>query len=315
MSTNFMTRITKEQFSIPEYKSPGHSQEVDEFTNLYHENLILVSAQTDIGLLRSKNEDAFCIADLTTGEAALESDCIPHRIGERGTLLVVADGMGGAAAGKLASEMAVAALREALLHDSANLSLNTRLANATEAANRQVYNFASQNPELKGMGTTLTAVLVQNNSAMISQVGDSRAYLIRGERIHQLTKDQTLVQKLIDSGQITPEQALSYSRHVILQAVGTEPTVDYALAEIDLYHDDHLLLCSDGLSSYITAEEMLQTIENSATLPDACNFLVELANERGGEDNITIVIARLYEAKMRSAEEREFAFDPYRKAA
>jgi serine/threonine protein phosphatase PrpC len=315
MSTDFMTKTTKEHLQTPEHESYGNSQEIDEFTNLYNENLISVSALTDIGMSRSRNEDSFSIADLTTGEVALESDFTPHRIGERGTLLVVADGMGGAAAGKLASEMTVAALRQALLNDSPDLSMDTRLANATELANRQVYEYATQNPEFKGMGTTLTAILVQNHSASISQVGDSRAYLIRDEKIHQLTKDQTLVQKLLDDGYITPQAALNYSRHVILQAVGTEPTVDYALAAVKLYHNDYLLLCSDGLSSHVSSEEMLQAVQNSATLPDACNLLVDLANERGGEDNITVVIARLYEAKLQSSGEAAYGFDPYSKAA
>jgi serine/threonine protein phosphatase PrpC len=315
MSTNYITKTTKEHLPITEHQSFGNSQEIDEFTNLYNENLILVSALTDIGLLRARNEDSFAVADLTTGDVTFAADFTPHRIGDRGALLVVADGMGGAAAGKLASEMAVDALREALIDDSANRTLNARLANATEVANRHIYEFASQNPELKGMGTTLTAILVQNNSACISQVGDSRAYLIRDEKIHQLTKDQTLVQKLIDDGRITPEQALNYSRHIILQAVGTEPTVDYALAAVALYHNDYLLLCSDGLSTHITSEEMLNAVQDSATLPEACNLLVDLANQRGGDDNITVVIARLYEAKMRSGDDPLFDFDPYRKAA
>lgn len=315
MSTNFMSKTTKEHLPFSEHKSFGNSQETDEFMNLYNENLISVSALSDIGMARSRNEDSFSVADLTTGEASLEDDFTPHRIGERGTLLVVADGMGGAAAGKIASEMAIEVLREVLIQDLSSHSLNARLANATEAANRQVYEFASQNPQLKGMGTTMTAILVQNNSASISQVGDSRAYLIRDEKIHQLTKDQTLVQKLIDNGQITPEQALNYSRHVILQAVGTEPTVGYELGTVGLYHNDYLLLCSDGLSSQVSSEEMLNAVQNSATLPDACNLLIDLANERGGEDNITVVIARLYEAKLKSNDETAYGFDPYRKAA
>ncbi len=310
-----MTKATKEHLPITEPKSLANSQESNEFTNLFNENLILVSALSDIGMSRSKNEDSYSVADLTTGAAALDDDFTPHRIGDRGTLLVVADGMGGAAAGKVASEMAIAALQGVLIQDLSNLSLSARLANATEAANRQVYEFARQNPDLKGMGTTLTAILVQNNSACISQVGDSRAYLIRDEKIHQLTKDQTLVQKLLDDGRITAEAALNYSRNVILQAVGTEPTVDYALAAIELFHNDYLLLCSDGLSSKVTSEEILNTIQNSATLPDACNVLVGLANERGGEDNITVVIAKLYEAKMKSGDESVFDFDPFRKAA
>ena len=315
MDTNFLTRTTNELLPLTKDKSSGNSQEIDIFAHFYNENLISVSALTDIGLVRSRNEDSFAIADLTTGKTALETNFTPHRIGERGALLVIADGMGGAAAGKLASEMAVAALCEDLIHDSSNHSFSARLANATEVANRQVYEFAIQNPDVKGMGTTLTAVLVQNNSAYISQVGDSRAYLIRHEKIHQLTKDQTLVQKLIDDGNIRLEEAVNYSRHLILQAIGPSPTVDYALAAIELYHNDYLVLCSDGLSSKVTAEEMLQAVQNSVILPDACKLLVDLANARGGEDNITVVIARLYEAKWQSGDKTALDFDPYKRVA
>jgi PPM family protein phosphatase len=283
--------------------------------NLYSEDLISVSAMTDIGLLRSKNEDSFSIADLTTGEAEFDSDFTAHKLGERGALLVVADGMGGAAAGKLASEMAVAALREALIEDASTVSLSARLAQATEAANRQVYEFAEQHGELKGMGTTLTAVLVQNHSAYISQVGDSRAYLIRGTKIHQLTKDQTLVQRLIDEGRITPAQALNYSKHVILQAIGPNPTVDYALAAIDLEDNDYLLLCSDGLSSNVQADELFDAVQKAPSLAEACNQLIDLANERGGDDNITVVIAKFHGARLQAGDESLPGFRPYQKVA
>lgn len=315
MSTTFITKTTNERLPKAEYPSPESSREMNIYSNLYSEDLISVSAMTDIGLLRSRNEDSFTVTDLTTGEAEFDGDFTAHKLGERGALLVVADGMGGAAAGKLASEMAVAGLREALIHDSSTVSLSARLAQATETANRQVYEFAEQHPELKGMGTTLTAVLLHNHSAYISQVGDSRAYLIRGEMIHQLTKDQTLVQRLIDEGRITPEQAINYSKHVILQAIGPNPTVDYALAAIDLEDNDYLLLCSDGLSSNVSAYELFDAVKNSETLADACNRLVDLANERGGDDNITVVIAKFYEAKLKAGDESLKGFAPYKNVA
>jgi PPM family protein phosphatase len=301
MDTSFITKDTNERLPKAEHTFPENSQEIDMFATLYRDNSISVSALTDIGLLRSRNEDSFSVTDLTTGEVEFEADSMPHKLGERGALLVVADGMGGAAAGKLASEMTVAALREALIEDSSTVSLSARLAHATESANDQVYEFARQNPELTGMGTTLTAVLVQNNSAFIAQVGDSRAYLIRDENIHQLTKDQTLVQRLLDDGRITPEEALNYSRHVILQAIGPNPTVDYALGAIELQHNDFLLLCSDGLTGNVTSNDILDAVRNSPTLSDACDLLVDLANERGGDDNITVVLAKFYEAKLNSA--------------
>jgi PPM family protein phosphatase len=316
MTTNYLTKITHELLAEATYKSPENGQEVNSMlANLYNENLISVSAMSDIGLLRSRNEDSFSVADLTTGEAEFDTDFTVHKIGERGALLVVADGMGGAVAGKLASEMAVAALRNTLIHDSSTASFSARLAHATETANDQVYEFAEENPELKGMGTTLTAVLIQDNSAYISQVGDSRAYLIRDGGIHQLTKDQTLVQRMIDEGRITPEQALNYSKHIILQAIGPGPTVDYALAAIELQDNDCLLLCSDGLSSNVQADELYDAVQNSPSLAEACNQLIDLANDRGGDDNITVVIAKFNEAKLQAGDKSLRHIAPYKKVA
>ncbi|MBI3652196.1 MAG: serine/threonine-protein phosphatase [Acidobacteria bacterium] len=315
MSTNFISRITKENPPLQGHEMYGNSKGADMVANLDSENLISVAAISDVGLYRSRNEDAFSIADLTTGMEAAEADATPHRIGERGTLLVVADGMGGAAAGQFASRMAVNVLRKSLLKDVPNLPACSRLANATELANRWVYEYAKSHAEYDGMGTTLTAVLVQNNQACLSQVGDSRAYLIRGQTIHQLTKDQTLMQKLLDEGRLSPEATATFPGHIILQAIGTAPTVDYALATFDIYHNDYLLLCSDGLTNKVSAEELRQAVEQSTTLYDACDFLVALANQRGGEDNITVVLAKLYEAKLSAKDQYDFSFADNRKAA
>ena len=254
--------------------------------------MVFVFARTDIGMHRSGNEDAFLVADLTTGNVGLGPDMSVHRVGERGSLMVVSDGMGGAVAGEIASELAVTTIRESLMEMPLDLNISERLKMATEIANERIWNHAQENPELTGMGATLTAVLVQTNIAYIAQVGDSRAYLIRGEQIKQLTKDQSLAQMLVDSGAIKPDQIASVPQNVIMQALGTQPSVKVALTAVELFRNDCLLICSDGLSNKISAEEMRQMTTESENLTVACRRLVEIANERGGEDNITVITAR-----------------------
>jgi hypothetical protein len=141
------------------------------------------------------------------------------------------------------------------------------------------------------MGATLTAVLVHHNLAYIAQVGDSRAYLVRGGRIKQLTKDQSLIQLLTDSGALQPDQLSAVPHNVIMQALGTAPTVQVAMSVVELSRNDYLLLCSDGLSNKVEPEEMVNVIEGADGITSACRKLVELANERGGEDNITVIVA------------------------
>ncbi|HJQ71131.1 MAG TPA: Stp1/IreP family PP2C-type Ser/Thr phosphatase [Blastocatellia bacterium] len=254
--------------------------------------LVSVFARTDIGMQRSGNEDAFMVADLTTGNVGLGPDMSTHPVGARGSLMVVSDGMGGAVAGEIASEMAVTSIRESLMDMPTDLSVSERLKMATEVANEKIWEHAQQNPELSGMGATVTAVLVQGTTAYIGQVGDSRAYLVRGDQIKQLTKDQSLAQMLIDSGAITPEQISSVPQNVIMQALGTQPTVKVALTAVELFRNDFLLICSDGLSNKIQSAEMREMAQSSADLTAACRKLVEIANERGGEDNITVIIAK-----------------------
>jgi serine/threonine protein phosphatase PrpC len=253
---------------------------------------VSVFARTDIGMQRSGNEDAFLVADLTTGNVGLGPEITTHTIGERGSLLVVSDGMGGAVAGEIASELAVTTIRESLTQMPADMSISQKLKLAVEVANERIWDQARQNPELAGMGATLTAALIHSTVAYIAQVGDSRAYLIRGQRVKQLTKDQSLVQMLLDSAAITPEQASSVPQNVIMQALGTQPTVNVAMSAVQLCQGDYLLLCSDGLSNKVDCEEMREVIRAAGDLPSACRRLVEMANQRGGEDNITVVIAR-----------------------
>ena len=255
--------------------------------------LVTVSALTDVGMQRSGNEDAFLVADLTTGSFGVGPGDDKHALGEHGSLLVVSDGMGGEAAGEIASEMAVNTIRQALMTPPDAEAISERLEKSVIVANESIWNHAQQNPEYSRMGATVTAVLAHGTSAYIAQVGDSRAYLIRGELIKQLTKDQSLAQLLVDSGLIEPDQVATFpQKNVIMQALGSQTNVNVALSSVELRARDLLLLCSDGLSNKVEPQELLDGVRESSSLAEACKRLVDLANERGGEDNITVVIAR-----------------------
>jgi protein phosphatase len=253
---------------------------------------VSVFARTDVGMQRTGNEDSFLVADLTTGNIGLGSDTSAHRVGERGSLLIVSDGMGGAAAGEIASEMAVATICDSLMSESAEAEIVQRLKVATETANQRIWDHSQENIELSGMGATVTAALVQGTSAYIAQVGDSRAYLIRGGRIKQITKDQSLAQMLFDSGAVNLEQMAAVPQNVIMQALGTQQQVKVAMSAVQLFRNDCLVLCSDGLSNKVSPDELRTMVQDTEDLTEACRLLIESANQRGGEDNITVVIAR-----------------------
>jgi protein phosphatase len=253
--------------------------------------ILSVWAQTDVGMQRADNEDSFLVADLSTGAIGLSSETASHEVGKRGSLLVVSDGMGGAAHGEIASDMAVTTLRE-VLHSDDETEIADRLRKSAEIANDRIWTLAQNNPELNGMGATLTAALVCGNTAYIAQVGDSRAYLIRGDQIKQITKDQSLVQMLMDYGVIRPDQVNQVPPNVIMQALGTQPDVKVSMTEVRLADRDCLLLCSDGLSNKMNADELRKAVIKAGELNAACSDLVSTANQRGGEDNITVVLAR-----------------------
>ncbi|MEW6128724.1 MAG: PP2C family serine/threonine-protein phosphatase [Acidobacteriota bacterium] len=261
---------------------------------------ISLFADTHVGMRRAANEDSFLIADLTRSENDNGAELIAHSLGDNGYLMAVSDGMGGAAAGEVASELAVRTLFEELTKPLACESLAEHLQIATEIANERIWNYAQQNPELLGMGATLTAVLVKDNIAHIAQVGDSRAYLIRNGNAEQLTRDQSLVQALLDSDMIQPDQAHLIPQNVILQALGTQPAVSVVMTEMELCQGDLLLVCSDGLSNKIRDEEMPRVIGETDNLKAAGTRFIEVANERGGEDNITVIVAAFSGADLKA---------------
>jgi len=257
-------------------------------------NVVLkVFGRSDIGRVRLKNEDAFVIADLMQSlpihampvPIVLQVDC-------RGVLLAVSDGMGGAQAGDVASALTLHSLRLELPGGEGG-SAEAALAASVEKANQNVWNTASSTGR-EGMGATLTAVLIHGHRAYVAEVGDSRAYVLRGSRFVQLTRDQSYVQSLIDAGTLTREQSEIFQyRNIIMQAIGTDPSVTVALNRFTLRRGDRILLCSDGLSRKVKDEEMRSILITTVSLDAACTQLIELANCRGGEDNITVVLAEM----------------------
>ena len=263
------------------------------------EIVVHVFGRSDVGLAREHNEDAFAVADLTTDTVTLAPEAHTFRVGDRGLLFMVADGMGGAAAGELASAMAVDVVLDELRqrwaaaprYDPATFAAGLRAS--TETANARIHRFAADHPEHRGMGTTATIAGLLGDTLYVAQVGDSRAYLIRDGVPRQITKDQSLMQKLIEEGEITVEEAeLSERRNIILQALGPEAMIRTDLTHQDIRRGDTLVLCSDGLSGQMRIEDIGRAIVEERSLDAACGRLIDLANANGGPDNITVVAAR-----------------------
>jgi serine/threonine protein phosphatase PrpC len=235
-------------------------------------------AASDVGRRRSGNEDCYVTSP---------------GIG----FYIVADGMGGHRAGQVASELAVEAARKAIeaLAD-ASASLVEKCRYAVSSANKAIYGAALDNPELAGMGTTLVSVLVEDERAALAHVGDSRAYLVRGLKIRQLTDDHSIVGDLLRRHEISEDDAREHPhRHVLTRALGVRKVVEPDLAELTLLPGDVFVLCSDGLTNHIEDHEIGKLVAEAcqAERPDLqaiCEGLVELANDRGGEDNITVVL-------------------------
>jgi PPM family protein phosphatase len=270
-----------------------------------------IHATSHVGRVRRGNEDNYLLLNISTskvwtssqenGEFVIESQAFD--VDDNGIVLAVSDGMGGALAGEVASKMAVETVSEKLLtaDDDSTLApesydhyLISSLYNATLHANYLIHQQGRSDPQFQGMGATFTAVGVTPKAVDIIQVGDSRAYLVRSGKIYQVTKDQSLVQQLIDAQQISAEEAETHTlKNVILQALGAQNEIYPVAARIQQHKDDVFLLCSDGLSNKVDAANMQRIIlENIDHLEMACAELVKLANENGGEDNITVVLAK-----------------------
>jgi serine/threonine protein phosphatase PrpC len=249
-----------------------------------------VSAMTDVGRARETNEDAFSIMDLASGKKidAVHDD---HTLDvqDRGVLLALSDGMGGAEAGEVASALVLESLQKALERDAKG-AIHEQLEAAVQRANRNVF-FEAKLENRQGMGATLVALFIRGDEAYIAEVGDSRGYLLRKGRLRQITRDQSLVQLLVDQGVMTPDEArASPSKNVILQAMGLAKDVRVAIARLRLRAGDRFVLCSDGITNPVSDPE-LQKILTDSEPRAACETMIALANDRGGDDNQTAIVA------------------------
>jgi protein phosphatase len=248
-----------------------------------------LAAATDVGRKRSGNEDS---------HALWEARGTGHPIAD--ALLVVCDGMGGSNAGEVASRMAVDAVVRRFGEDGGD-DPGAALVQAIEAANADVWQHTRTRPDLEGMGTTCTALALSGDQAVVAHVGDSRAYLVRAGRIRQLTQDHSLVAQLVARHQLTAEEARhDPRRNVVTRGVGIAPTIDVDLVRLDepLRPGDTLIVCSDGLHGQVTESELAR-LASGESLDRACLQLVDLANQRGGPDNITVAMARMEEREAR----------------
>jgi protein phosphatase len=257
---------------------------------------------TDAGRVRACNEDQFLIAELAK-TMRLWQTSLPEPEAQTGNgrahLFVVADGMGGQAAGDRASALAVAAIENFALntvdtHDSEAKNVLAQFQAALRHADAHLVNEATEHPELSGMGTTVTLAYHLGTHLCIVHVGDSRAYLYRNNTLHQLTEDHTVTAELIRTGNLRPEQAAEHPlRHVITNVVGGERTgVDVETHLLDIRAGDQLLLCSDGLTEMVQNDAIAATLSAAPDPEGACRQLLAQANEKGGRDNITLLIAR-----------------------
>jgi PPM family protein phosphatase len=247
-----------------------------------------VGVITDTGRKRRHNEDAYV--------------CEPP-------LFAIADGMGGAQAGEVASRLAAAALKEA---GGAQTGGGLRISDLIQEANRRVYDRSNTDPNTSGMGTTITVALVEDGTVAFGHVGDSRAYLIRDRRMEQITEDHSLVNELLKSGKLSPEEAHTHpQKSVITRALGTDPDVDVDTFTIGAQPGDVFLLCSDGLTDMVDEEAILQLVEqNRRDIDGALKALVRAANRGGGEDNITVVAFEITEEAVHDGKTQEQALPP-----
>jgi protein phosphatase len=273
--------------------------------------MVEIHATSHIGRVRRGNEDNYLLLNITrskawtssqeAGEFVIETQ--KFDVDDNGIVLAVSDGMGGALAGEVASKMAVESVSEKLLGDDLEATLTpesydhnlvSKLYNATLYANYMIHQQGRSDPQFQGMGATFTGMGITPTAADIVQIGDSRAYLVRNGKIYQVTKDQSLVQQLIDAQQISPEEAETHTlKNVILQALGAQNEIYPVAARIAPHQNDVFLLCSDGLSNKVNAAAMQRIVlDNIDKLEMACAELVKEANENGGEDNITVILAK-----------------------
>ncbi len=289
---------------------------------------IEIHATSHVGRVRRGNEDNYLLLNISRSKAwtniydesefVIESQTFD--IDDNGVIIAVSDGMGGALAGEVASKMAVETVSSQLLEEDVDATLTTedydrylitRLYHATVYANSLIHQQGRADAQYQGMGATFTGIGISPKAVDIVQVGDSRAYLIRNSKIYQITKDQSLVQQLIDAQQISPEEAETHTlKNVILQALGAQNEIFPVPARFSPQQGDVLLICSDGLSNKVSAASMQRiVVEHFEDLEMACADLVTEANEAGGEDNITVILAKITGEDLAETETEELQLE------
>jgi len=267
---------------------------------------VAIAAESDVGKVRAENQDQFLVAQLAKSIRIWKTSLPDHSTrfsAEEGYLMVVADGMGGAAAGGLASDLAVRTVEEFMLdalkwfhhlpgHEEH--ALLGELRQALEDADREVIRRSRAEPDQRGMGTTLTMAYSVGPTLYVVHAGDSRAYLLRDGGLDRLTTDHTLVQMLVDGGALTPEAARSHPRrHVVTNVIGgPREGVNAEIHRVDLRDGDLVLLCSDGLTGPVADPEVARLMTEHADPEAACHALIAAALDGGGRDNITAIVAR-----------------------
>jgi len=253
---------------------------------------------SDMGRVRKNNEDNFVVCDLTTGEVSGPSLPTDHDVGPRGSVFMVADGMGGEASGEVASQLAAVTVPKRLYDNLKSLGAVSEpnfvilLREAIEYANQIIFQKALDNPAYRGMGTTTTASALFGQHLFVGQVGDSRCYLIRNKELTQLTRDQTFLNYLKEIGAELPADPEKDSRKSILtQAVGSSETLDVKVTYIRVCQGDRILICSDGLYNMVPEADLLEHASRTDGLADHCKALIDKANANGGTDNITVILA------------------------
>jgi len=257
---------------------------------------IEIFGKTDVGLIREHNEDNFLIADVTANVRTNDGrDTLRLKLGDKGALLLVCDGMGGAAAGEVASQMAVDSIYDALsgAEPQQRDAFARLVRRSVERANEKIFIQSRDNQSERGMGTTCTVAALVDDTLVVAQIGDSRCYILRDGKLAQVTKDQSLAWQLIEAGAMTADEAKAFEHaNIILQALGVQERVEVVLSQVQLRKGDVALLCSDGLHGPVTDEEILAVLIGEQDLQKAGESLIGKALDRDGPDNITVVLAR-----------------------
>jgi serine/threonine protein phosphatase PrpC len=252
---------------------------------------VRIVGRSDVGLVREHNEDNYLLADLATGS---RDPATFHEVPREGLVLAVCDGMGGAAAGEVASQLAVDTIYDVMsrsVHSSDRDTFARALVRAIEEAGARIFEAARADRSRRGMGTTSTVAALMDKTLFVGQVGDSRAYILRGAELKQVTKDQSLVNQLIEAGQLTEDEAEAFEHsNIILQALGTTEQVSVDLTFLELRRGDRLLLCSDGLSGLVHGDVIREVMSEYRDLSACCERLIELAKAGGGHDNVTVLL-------------------------